>query len=72
MFRFKPSNVDPLLAKYMLEKTYESIEKKKVEKNINVNMRAIIPSKKLDINVCHVGFVSFTLLSFAVYLIKGF
>jgi hypothetical protein len=68
MFRFKPSNIDPLLAKYMLEKTYESIEKKKVEKNIKANM----PSKSLDINVFHVGVVSFTLLSFAIYLIKGF
>jgi hypothetical protein len=68
MFRFKPSNVDPLLAKYMLEKTYESIEKKKVEKNIKANMS----SKRLDINVFHVGVVSFTLLSFAIYLIKGF
>ena len=72
MFRFKPSNVDPLLAKYMLEKTYESIEKKKVEKNINANINVNIPSKRLDINVFHVGVVSFTLLSFAVYLIKGF
>lgn len=68
MFRFKPSNIDPLLAKYMLEKTYESIEKKKVEKNIKANMS----SKRLDINVFNVGVVSFTLLSFAIYLIKGF
>lgn len=68
MFRFKTSTINPLLAKYILEKTYESIEKKKVEKNINAN----IPSKRLDMNVFHVGAVSFALLSFAIYVIKGF
>lgn len=66
MFRFnKFSNVDPLLAKYMLEKTYESVEKKKNENK----MQSLV--KHTNKHLSPLGFVSFTVLFVATLFLKN-